>query len=91
MPVPILKVFEFNTNINSNTSEFEKGYQYWYQYLRSLNSITIPISIPKFFKFNIKLKTIPKYLDSRYFAISRQYQKRSSRYRAFMAFPSPTG
>ena len=62
--IPILKVFELNTNINSNTSEFEKGYQYRYQYLRSLNSITIPISIPKFSKFNIKLNTIPKYLDT---------------------------
>ena len=62
--IPILNVFEFNTNINSNTSEFEKGYQYQYQYLRSLNSITIPISIPKFSKFNIKLNTIPKYLDT---------------------------
>ena len=62
--IPILKVFEFNTNINSNTSEFEKGYQYRYQYLLSLNSITIPISIPKFSKFNIKLNTIPKYLDT---------------------------
>ena len=54
----------FNINNNTNTKSFLIQYQYRYQYLRSLNSITIPISIPKFSKFNIKLNTIPKYLDT---------------------------
>ena len=61
---PILKVLKFNTNINTNTSKFEKGYQYQYQYLRIPNSIPIPILISKFSKFNINIKTIPKYLDT---------------------------
>ena len=48
----------------------EKGYQY----LRSPNSMTIPISIPKFSKFNIKLNTIPQVsrIYAQFYSLTRE-------------------
>ena len=67
-----------------------------------MNSIPISISIPQKSKLNnntnintqifqIQYQAQYNTKVSRYFAISRQYQKRSSRYRAFMVRVKKTG
>ena len=87
----------YNTFINTgaNTKSFWIQYQYQFQYLRIWKGIPISISIPKKSELNnntnintqiFQIQYQAQYNTevSRYFAISRQYQKNSSRYRAFM-------
>ena len=81
-------------NIKSNTFYFLIQYQYQYQYLKIWKGIPISILIPQNSKLNTNTNTDTQIFKiqyqyhydtkvSRYFAISRQYQKNSSRYRAF--------
>ena len=83
-----------NFRLNTNTKCFWIQYQYQFQYLRIWKGIPISISIPQKSKLNnntnintqiFQIQYQAQYNTevSRYFAISRQYQKNSSRYRAF--------
>ena len=86
-------VANFDTDNNTNILNLLIQYQYQFQYLRIWKGIPISISIPQKSKFNnntnintqifqIQYQAQYNTKVSRYFAISRQYQKRSSRYRA---------
>ena len=88
-------VANFDIDNNTNILNLLIQYQYQYQYLRIWKGIPISISIPQKSELNnntnintqiFQIQYQAQYNTevSRYFAISRQYQKRSSRYRAFM-------